>query len=118
MDSVTNPGPSRICMVSLRGLNQQAAWCSNYEFEDVVCTLDQVDQQLRQPHRDHGRVQAVLEREPHAEVGGEAQGADDLSGAQLPGHGPSTVRTQAAGRHSLPGYGVVWGVSWGCCVDD
>ena len=30
-------------MVSLRGLNQQAAWCSNYEFEDVICTLDQVD---------------------------------------------------------------------------
>jgi hypothetical protein len=38
----------------------------------------------------------VLEREPHAEVGGEAQGADDLSGAQLCGHGPSTVRTHAA----------------------
>jgi len=49
-----------------------------------------------QPHRDHGRVQAVLEREPHAEVGGEAQGADDLSGAQLLGRGPSTVRTHAA----------------------
>jgi hypothetical protein len=41
-------------------------------------------------------VQAVLEREPHAEVGGEAQGADDLSGAQLLGRGPSTVRTHAA----------------------
>jgi hypothetical protein len=49
-----------------------------------------------QPHRDDGRVQAVLEREPHAEVGGQAQGADDLSGAQLLGRGPSTVRTHAA----------------------
>jgi enamine deaminase RidA (YjgF/YER057c/UK114 family) len=41
-------------------------------------------------------VQAVLERKPHAEVGGEAQGTDDLSRAQLLGRGPSTVRTHAA----------------------
>ena len=49
-----------------------------------------------QPHRDHGRLQAVLEREPHAKVGRKAQGGDDLSGAQLPGCGPGTVRTHAA----------------------
>jgi hypothetical protein len=41
-------------------------------------------------------VQAVLEREPHSEVGGQAQGADDLGGAQLLGRRPSTVRTHAA----------------------
>ena len=29
----------RICLVSLRGANKHAAWCSNYEFEDVICTL-------------------------------------------------------------------------------
>ncbi len=34
---------ARICMVSLRGANQHAAWCSNYEFEDVVCGVDDVD---------------------------------------------------------------------------
>ena len=30
-------------MVSLRGANRHAAWCSNYEFEDVVCAIDDVD---------------------------------------------------------------------------
>ncbi len=30
-------------MVSLRGANQHAAWCSNYEFEDVICGIDDVD---------------------------------------------------------------------------
>lgn len=37
---------TRVCMLSLRGingLNRQAAWCSNYEFEDVVCSVDDVD---------------------------------------------------------------------------
>ncbi|MGE5289379.1 MAG: hypothetical protein ACM3ML_19700 [Micromonosporaceae bacterium] len=51
---------------------------------------------IRQPHRDHRRLQAVLEREPHAQIGGQAQGADDLSGAQLLGRGPSTMRTHPA----------------------
>ena len=30
-------------MVSLRGANRHAAWCSNYEFEDVICGIDDVD---------------------------------------------------------------------------
>jgi hypothetical protein len=30
-------------MVSLRGANKHAAWCSNYEFEDVICDIDDVD---------------------------------------------------------------------------
>jgi hypothetical protein len=34
---------ARICMVSLRGVNKHAAWCSNYEFEDVICATDEVD---------------------------------------------------------------------------
>jgi hypothetical protein len=33
----------RVCMVSLRGANSHAAWCSNYEFEDVICSIDDVD---------------------------------------------------------------------------
>jgi hypothetical protein len=70
---------------------------------------------IRQPHRDHGRVQAVLEREPHAEVGGEAQGGDDLSGAQLLGCVPRTVRWTHAGEPTgLQGHGTVslgWGMS-------
>lgn len=34
---------SRICIASLRGSNPHAAWCSNYEFEDVICGIDDVD---------------------------------------------------------------------------
>ena len=30
-------------MVSLRGANRHAAWCSNYEFEDVICGIDDVE---------------------------------------------------------------------------
>lgn len=34
---------ARVCMVSQRGVNRQAAWCANYEFEDVACEVDRVD---------------------------------------------------------------------------
>ncbi len=34
---------ARICIASLRGSNPHAAWCSNYEFEDVICGIDNVD---------------------------------------------------------------------------
>ena len=34
---------ARICLISLRGTNSHAAWCSNYEFEDVICGVDDVD---------------------------------------------------------------------------
>jgi len=30
-------------MMSLRDLNRHAAWCSNYEFEDVICDVDDVE---------------------------------------------------------------------------
>jgi len=30
-------------MVSQRDISRQAAWCSNYEFEDVICAVDHVD---------------------------------------------------------------------------
>jgi hypothetical protein len=35
--------PARVCIVSLRGINKHAAWCSNYEFEDVIAGVDDVD---------------------------------------------------------------------------
>lgn len=38
-------------MVSLRGANKHAAWCSNYEFEDVICGVDDVDLFSLQPGR-------------------------------------------------------------------
>jgi hypothetical protein len=37
------PSNARVCMVSLRGSNSHAAWCSNYEFEDVISGIDDVD---------------------------------------------------------------------------
>jgi hypothetical protein len=40
---------ARICAVSLRGINPLAAWCSNYEFEDVIGTVDDVDLHVLQP---------------------------------------------------------------------
>lgn len=36
-------------MVSLRGANKHAAWCSNYEFEDVICEVDHVDRLHLEP---------------------------------------------------------------------
>lgn len=36
-------------MVSLRGANKHAAWCSNYEFEDVICEVDDVDRLNLEP---------------------------------------------------------------------
>lgn len=33
----------RVLLVSIRKLNSHAAWCSNYEFEDVIAGVDDVD---------------------------------------------------------------------------
>ena len=33
----------RILMPTLRRVSRQAAWCSNYEFEDVIAAVDEVD---------------------------------------------------------------------------
>ncbi len=40
---------ARVCLASLRGSNSHAAWCSNYEFEDVICGIDDVDMFSLQP---------------------------------------------------------------------
>ena len=37
------PGRARILLVTLRGLTTHAAWCSNFEFEDVIRSVDDVD---------------------------------------------------------------------------
>lgn len=33
----------RVCLASMRGTKKLAAWCSNYEFEDVISAVDDVD---------------------------------------------------------------------------
>jgi hypothetical protein len=38
---------------------------------------------IAEPHRDHRGVQPMLERKPHAEVRGQAQGRNQLRGADL-----------------------------------
>ena len=43
--------PARVCIVSLRGINKHAAWCSNYEFEDVATDVDDVDVYTLEPGR-------------------------------------------------------------------
>jgi glycosyl transferase family 1 len=42
---MVNDGPSRprILLVTLRRLNTHAAWCSNFAFEDVIRSVDDVD---------------------------------------------------------------------------
>lgn len=41
--------PARVLMPTLRRLNPQAAWCSNYEFEDVIRLVDDVDTLTLEP---------------------------------------------------------------------
>lgn len=38
-----NGARARICMPSQRAVRRDAAWCSMYEFEDVICEVDHVD---------------------------------------------------------------------------
>jgi hypothetical protein len=38
-----DPSRARVLLVTLRRLNTHAAWCSNYEFEDVIRSVDDVD---------------------------------------------------------------------------
>ena len=35
--------PKRVLLVTLRRLTTHAAWCSNFEFEDVITSVDDVD---------------------------------------------------------------------------
>lgn len=44
-EAMANDGPSRarILLVTLRRVNTHAAWCTNYAFEDVIRSVDDVD---------------------------------------------------------------------------
>lgn len=53
---------SRVCLVSLRGANKHAAWCSNYEFEDVICGIDDVDLFSLQPGKAYDARQWFVRR--------------------------------------------------------
>ncbi len=44
-------GKPRTCIASLRGINRLAAWCSNYEFEDVAANVDGADLCVLEPGR-------------------------------------------------------------------
>jgi hypothetical protein len=55
----TNP---RVCLVSLRGANRHAAWCSNYEFEDVICSIDDVDLFSLKPGKAYDARQWIVRR--------------------------------------------------------
>ncbi len=50
-----SPSRARVLLVTLRGLTTHAAWCSNFEFEDVIRSVDDVDM-------------LELERAPHFEL--------------------------------------------------
>ena len=49
-------------MVSLRGANKHAAWCSNYEFEDVICDIDDVDLYSLKPGKAYDARQWFVRR--------------------------------------------------------
>ncbi len=50
-DQGAKGGPARVLMVSMRRLNPHAAWCSIYEFEDVIRQVDDVDLLELEPAR-------------------------------------------------------------------
>jgi hypothetical protein len=54
--------PARVCIVSLRGINKHAAWCSNYEFEDVAVSVDNVDLYTLEPGVAHARREWISRR--------------------------------------------------------
>ena len=55
---------ARVCMVSLRGTNKHVAWCTNYEFEDVVCSIDAVELFNLVPGRAYDARQWIVRRLP------------------------------------------------------
>jgi len=53
---------ARVCIVSLREVNRQAAWCSNYEFEDVICDIEDADLVSLMPGAAHDARQWLARR--------------------------------------------------------
>ena len=54
--------PARVCLVSQRRINRLAAWCSNYEFEDTIQAVDDVDVLELTPGRWHAPREWVARR--------------------------------------------------------
>ena len=59
---MTRNGASRVCMASLRGFNRLAGWCSNYEFEDVAVSVDDVALFELNPGRAFSQTDWVMQR--------------------------------------------------------
>jgi hypothetical protein len=55
-------GEARTCIVSLRKINRLAAWCSNYEYEDVIATVDQADRYDLTPSTRFREVEWLVRR--------------------------------------------------------
>lgn len=53
---------ARVCLASMRGTKRLAAWCSNYEFEDVIAAVDDVDLVTLSPGRGFVPREWVLRR--------------------------------------------------------
>jgi hypothetical protein len=49
MSASVPPVSPRVLLATIRGLNSHAAWCSNYEFEDVISRVDDVDRIVLRP---------------------------------------------------------------------
>ena len=49
-NSDRSPGP-RICMFSQRHLQRHVSRCAEYEFEDVICEIDEVELLVPEPSR-------------------------------------------------------------------
>jgi hypothetical protein len=57
---MTGAAPARVLMPSLRLLNPHAAWCSNYEFEDVIRQVDDVDLLRLEPSAGSGPKRRIV----------------------------------------------------------
>jgi glycosyl transferase family 1 len=59
---VAPEGKARVCLASMRGTKKLAAWCSNYEFEDVIVDVDDVDLVTLSPGHAYGPREWVVNR--------------------------------------------------------
>jgi hypothetical protein len=55
-------GKARVCLASMRGAKRLAAWCSNYEFEDVIASVDDVDIVALSPGPAHASREWLVQR--------------------------------------------------------
>ncbi len=60
--SPATSGKARVCLASMRGTRKLASWCSNYEFEDVIASVDDVDLVTLSPGRGFGPREWLVRR--------------------------------------------------------